>query len=688
MRIGFIRRYAGSMAVVFAIGMAASPAFGVDPAKLNGKQVAALWDQGCNAVVRGDFGQATDLLTKVRESNPAETKVKQITDWLGDYNELLGFQDENRIRDYERHVTRAKERFEADFLRLALWHMRKAYVVSKDQDAFVQEEWVQAIVKKARTDADELLEKQKWVLARNIYLELETVFSKDKELREAREKCNEHVRIEALYGPHIDWEEAVRGIEPKMVDSALWRVERNYVEEPDLKKIAEGAIQNLLLLAETKPLQKTFEQLKNPTDVGQFVGRLTGRLARVRGQRKLTSKDVREHFNRILEINNETVQLPQEVIINEFVEGALSSTDKFSSMIWPSEVDEFKKHTVGRFPGIGIQISRENGALRVVSPLEDTPAFRAGLQPDDVITTIDGKSAKDVTLQQAVNLITGPEGTEVTLGIRRESEGVDLEFTIARATINIQTIKGWKRNEETEKWDFMADPEMKVGYIRMTSFMENTVEEMRASLEKMDKDGLRGLILDLRFNPGGLLRAAVEAADLFLPGEKLIVSTKGRSTDEWKVSSKNRGSYPDLPLILLINDYSASASEIVAGAIQDHKRGLIIGERSFGKGSVQNLINIDDSNAFLKLTTALYYLPNGRCLHRMDDDVETWGVDPDVQEKLLPMETRKVIAMRRESDIIHGMGQKTNPAPNAKAEQDQADETRPTRTPTEEVQGR
>jgi carboxyl-terminal processing protease len=237
------------------------------------------------------------------------------------------------------------------------------------------------------------------------------------------------------------------------------------------------------------------------------------------------------------------------------------------------------------------------------------------------------------------------------LTIKRRGEGKTAEVPLTRATITIQTVKGYARKDG--HWDYLMDPDLRITYIRLTSFMERTTQELEQALQRIAEQKARGLIVDLRFNTGGLLRTAVEVADLFLPSGQVIVSTKGRNSPGWSQPANGSEADPGLDLIVLVNKYSASASEILAGAIQDNHRGLVVGQRSYGKGSVQNLIPVGDGSAYLKLTTALYYLPSGRCIDRQDHQA-LWGVDPDIPVSLIPEETQKVLELRRKSDVVSG----------------------------------
>ncbi len=377
-------------------------------------------------------------------------------------------------------------------------------------------------------------------------------------------------------------------------------------------------------------------------------------------------KEAEAYFQRLLEANRQTIGLPEWVVIKEAAEGGLGALDRFTSFIWPAEVEEFRKHTVGEFSGVGIQIGKDEGGLRVVSPLEGTPAYDEGIQPGDLIVKIDGKSAQGMSLNRAVMAITGPPGTQVVLTIHREGVKHEIDVPLTRARIKIHTVKGYKR-DEANKWDYMIDSELKIAYVRVASFMDNTVDELKQTLEELQKRDVRGVILDLRVNPGGLLRSAVEMAELFLPKDKLIVKTQGRRPDDTHRTESRAAATLHLPLIVMVNGASASASEIVAGAIKDHGLGLVLGERTYGKGSVQNLLPIADNTAFLKLTTALYLLPSDRSIDRSDDS-ETWGVEPHIMIKLAPKELGQIGLMRRKADIVKGKGQPASAPPHAESD--------------------
>ena len=310
-----------------------------------------------------------------------------------------------------------------------------------------------------------------------------------------------------------------------------------------------------------------------------------------------------------------------------------------------------------------------------MSPLEDTPAYRAGIIPNDQITHVNGDSLEGVTLSKAVQIITGPMGTEVTLRIYRESEKRSIDFVLSRALVKIQSVKGFQRDPDVpDKWDFNLDPEMGIGYVRVNSFQENSVDDLSVTLEELDGQGMRGLLLDLRFNPGGLMKSAVEMAQLFLEREDTIVSTRGLRDPAWQnAAPPHDGPYTKLPLIVLVNESSASASEIVSGALQDHRRAIILGERTFGKFSVQKLMQLNGSTAHLKLTTARYYLPSGKEFHHDEDD-EEWGVMPNLVHSSVLKERYKIQSMWRKRDILGAVESETDSDDESDKEPDSADD--------------
>ena len=311
-------------------------------------------------------------------------------------------------------------------------------------------------------------------------------------------------------------------------------------------------------------------------------------------------------------IRSDYVEEPEsKKLIYGAMKGMLSSLDPYSQFMDPETYNEMKVETEGEFGGIGIEITIKDDLLTIISPIDDTPAYEAGLKAGDKIVKIDGEITRDLMLMEAVKKLRGKPGTNVDITVLRESEKKLLDFTITRSIIKIESIK---------KAEFIEDG---IGYIRLVEFQEKTHKDLEENLRKLEENGMQGLILDLRNNPGGLLDSSVDVAEKFLEEGKDVVSTKGRVKNQNMVfKAKNRNKHLNYPMVVLINGGSASASEIVAGAIQDHKRGVIMGTKSFGKGSVQTVVPLSDGSA-IRLTTSKYFTPNGRSIHGE-------GITPDI----------------------------------------------------------
>jgi carboxyl-terminal processing protease len=325
-------------------------------------------------------------------------------------------------------------------------------------------------------------------------------------------------------------------------------------------------------------------------------------------------------------------------------------------MIWPYDVADFTKQTMGHFHGVGIQISKEDGEpLKVVTPLADSPGYKAGIKSGDLIVAVNGDGKRFVQTRQlsvdkCVRIITGPKDTKVILRVKRLGRLKPFDVEIVRKRIEIQTIKGWKVRPDGS-WDFMIDPDSRIGYVRLTQFTDTTVGDLHKALESLSDQGCKSLVLDMRYNPGGLLRAAVEVVDTFV-SKGQIVSTGGRQSQRRAHRARPTGKFLLGDVVCLVNEYSASASEIVSGALQELGRATVVGARSYGKGSVQNLISIRGHNAILKLTTAYYYVGDSeKLLHRRNGN-KNWGVMPEVKVPITPRQAKRWLDIRRRTDLL------------------------------------
>ncbi|MBU4201383.1 MAG: S41 family peptidase [Verrucomicrobia bacterium] len=313
--------------------------------------------------------------------------------------------------------------------------------------------------------------------------------------------------------------------------------------------------------------------------------------------------------------------------------GMLQSLDPHSQFMDPDMFKDMKNDTAGEFGGLGIVIGLRDGILTVIAPMEDTPAFRAGVLHSDKIVAIDGESTENMSLQDAVKRMRGEPGTKVKIKIIRPKPQAIKELELVRAIIKVDSVKGAVILEDH------------IGYIRITQFNEPTSDTLQKAINKLMGEGMTALVLDLRNNPGGLLSSAVDVSQQFVKSGSVIVSTKGRkgSGGQYQYVSKGKAHYLNFPMVVLVNGGSASASEITAGALQDHHRAIIVGEKTFGKGSVQSVLPLEDGSA-IRLTTAKYYTPSGRTIHEK-------GVEPDIVIPMLPEQWRKVQIKRSRDEV-------------------------------------
>ncbi len=345
-------------------------------------------------------------------------------------------------------------------------------------------------------------------------------------------------------------------------------------------------------------------------------------------------------------------EVDDQLLVRGAIEGMLWQLDPYSQYIGPEAYEDFQERTNGELHGVGIEIELIKGKLTVISPIDDTPAFHAGVLPGDVITEIDGKGTEHMAIPEAADRIKGRAGTDVTLTLRRAGTGAIDKVTITRQVISLPNVKGWSRRADGT-WDYIIDSENRIGYVRMASFAPTTVGQLDEAVKQLVEQDMRALVLDLRFNPGGLLTSAVDVVDRFL-ADGLIVETRGRWHRSERHMAKAEGTYAEMPLAVLVNDTTASAGEIVVGALRDHNRAIVIGERTLGKGSVQNLIELEEQNSAIKLTTAYYYLPSGELIHRTPAAEKSgkWGVEPLIEIELTDEETLAIIKSRRRSNIL------------------------------------
>ncbi|MEO6434839.1 MAG: S41 family peptidase [Tepidisphaeraceae bacterium] len=674
-----------------------APATVAPAASITAEQVAAIEQlklDAFHALKSGKFEQSNELLGKAALMSQDPT-VQQMAGWIKQFETQRQVFATERHKQYDKAVADVKKLIENHKESYALDAAARASLLADDKKAFRAEPWVETLVKQTIVMAEEYDKNEQWLKAMRLYADLSAIEPGNPQWKDKLKLATRRIRLLALYTPggiralqeseskereevdallnpttqpatakakkdddeqndafRIDWRETVKGIRDGMLIDALKNARSNYFRPVEYKDLLAGGIKGLRALATTKGLEQTFPGLGDPAKRDKFVALLDERM--LEAQQAGTGPGVVDGMiSRIRGDIDATIEIEEPVWLSEFADGAFAELDPFSSMIWPSDLEEFNKTTQGEFSGVGIQIQLdEDGGLKVVSPLEDSPAYKAGIKAGDVISRINGKNAKGITLNQAVKTITGPSGSTVTLTVRSPGGQVK-DYDIKRETIKVASVKGWL-HRPGGGWDYFVDAENKIAYLRMTNFTKSTSDELNKAADELRKSGAKGMILDLRYNPGGLLSAATEVTDKFLH-DGLIVKTEAERRDTPNQPTFAQAHADDdelaLPLVVLVNQYSASASEIVSGALKDQNRARVVGERTFGKGSVQMLFPLATRQAYLKLTTSHYYLPNGKCIHREENSTE-WGVDPDLTIEMTPEQMRAAIDARQELDVL------------------------------------
>ncbi|MEO0513500.1 MAG: S41 family peptidase [Planctomycetota bacterium] len=566
----------------------------------------------------------------------------------------------------------------------------------EDPAEILRHEEIAALIEQAETLAAESVEARNWLSAAEIYARLVLMYDDGVSYRDELERLARKQAIISLYAPEAFWElrnnhritremdelppfnprgeaftDKLKGISSMMILQAIHRSTREHIDT-DARGMTElflAGLEGVRSLAATPELGATFPLMRDESAIAGFVEILDEQRATVEGPAyRPTFPKLDNMLKRLVSAAERRLGLPPEAVLHEFGVGAIGNLDDFSDLIWPHDIERFERITRGRFAGVGISIRLDElSNIHVVTPLSGTPAQRAGIRAGDIIRKVDGDSTEGFDLDQAVDNITGPQGTSVVLTIEREveedggeTEIVTRDIEITRAEIDLPTVKGWELKSPAEDdWDWFIDEANGIGFVRLSGFSDKTSLRLDRAIRAMQDMGVRGLILDLRFNPGGLLDQAVEVSNRFVR-EGDIVSTvdAGRSVQQLETAVANKASLTTLPTVVLINENSASASEIVSGAVkhyadQGELTALVLGERSYGKGSVQNLYPIGrrGAEAMLKLTTQYYRLPNGRILHRRPG-ADAWGVEPNYHASLLPEQIGEMLKIRQNADVI------------------------------------
>ena len=661
-------------------------------------------DLVCQLIYGGRFSDAGEFIEQFTKS--PKGRLGQLAGVIEEYKQIDRRREQNRQAAYQEQLTELKKlQFSTDVndvndvndfydgndvndISKAFTVISKAYEFADENQKgnFLSGTFVKQVIEDALGKASEYEAKGKWLDSYLIcYTWLQTIYQNNQAYADYAEELLEKANIVASFQDSTceSSEDRYAGVKKKMFIRAVSILNFNYVNDISYREMALKALKRCRFLTEvmklsyseiqkssqpesSKKQRKLFISPPDSKKLASWASGLSKILDGVFYSSSGMSKDkFIDIFEKVLALNKTSLNLPETVLVSQFAEGALSSLDPYTVMIWPRSVQEFEKSMTNTFTGIGVEISKQKGLLTVVSLLLDAPAFNSGLiDAGDVIKAVDGLPTKDMTLHCAVQKITGPEGTNVVLTIQRPDTDKSEDVTITRGKVIIPTIRGWKRTAKGD-WLYMIDKNQSIGYIRMEGFSERTPYDFEEVLGRLESEGLRGLVLDLRRNPGGLLNAAAEIVDKFIK-DGLIVSTQPKIGFGSYLSAHKKGTHPNYPVVVLIDSLSASASEIVAGALADpkYKKAILVGERTHGKGSVQTITHRAGDGAQLKYTMAYYYLPSGQRVESKDamkkQGRKDWGVGPDIEVKLRVDEFRKMYEVRRDNDVLVKTGHTDN----------------------------
>ncbi len=567
-----------------------------------------------------------------------------------------------------------------------------------DDDTFFRDPDIKRVISVSDKVAASAESGGDWMIASELYYRLNAIYDPNGDYKDDVDRMTDRLTMIRMYAPERLWEirnqrrldegldalpsynafgddfhEKLAGINSITVRTAIQRAADQHVGR-QTRKHPQGVTMNDLILsgldavqtmATTTDLSVVFPDLKNARKRQAFLDVIESEREKIADkQHPASGYDLRRVLDSVLASGRDDAGIMEEALLHEFGNGAMSALDDYTAIIWPDELARFRRSTQGEFIGIGVQIQLDEFQnIKIVTPLEGTPAQRAGIRSDDVIKKIDGTTAVGLGLDQAVEIITGPPNTQVSITVERKGEDgepVEKQFTIVRQKIDLPTVKGWaKTGPGDTDWNYFIDREAGIGYLRLTGFTDGSTREFDRAVSAMKDQGLSALILDLRYNPGGLLDQAVQLASRFVPSGMIVktVDASGitQSLDEARIVPPSV-SVSDIPVVVLVNEGSASASEILSGSIQAaaHKgklQALVLGNRSFGKGSVQNVYLLPGASAAMKVTTNYYHIDSPRMIHKVPGATE-WGIDPDLKVDMLPSQQADALLLRRDADVL------------------------------------
>jgi carboxyl-terminal processing protease len=645
----------------------------------------------------GDRG-ALDAFLSELPREPDNENLRRLHEAVVQYNENLRAARVSREANRTEALERMRQKLRAGEVGAALTAAVEVQTISEDPREVLREPDVAEVVARAEAELPTARRDGDWLYAYELLFRLNVLFEHTGGFEKDLAAVNRRLSLLSYYAPRRLHElrqlqarrdgteelgdfnpalvdppaQRLDGITSRMVRGALESAAIGHIEGNGWRPLLLGGIEGVRLLLTTPDLAESLPGLRNRAAIDDLLETLDEQHRLVERSRDgdLGFRLCGQLLAALVDKAEAAAALPPEVVLREFGDGATAELDDFSEVIWPDKYHRFQQSTHGSFVGVGILIRHDDRReIFVVSPLEGTPAYYAGIKPNDRIAQVDGVATAGWSLNDAVDRITGEKGTPVTLGIRREGAADLVQVKIVRDVIKIRSVKGWWKTGLDAMgepvWDWYIDAATRIAYVRLTAFNEDTYEDLKAAWRQITADGEPGgLILDLRFNPGGLLTSAVDVANLFLRGGVIVSGETKDGETAWpdRLAEPSKALIADsgVSTIVLINEGSASASEIVAGCLQAHGAAVALGMRTFGKGSVQTVHQIA-RKALLKLTTQYYRLPpgaeevaagrKGRLVHRRPGATE-WGVEPDIVVTATPQEIKAAFELRQAADIL------------------------------------
>jgi carboxyl-terminal processing protease len=652
---------------------------------------SAFVDQACKLICEGKFDAVDGLATQVSSghSNQLGTSAREMVSIAGQYEQIA---EKRRVAQKAAYVealadlkkleepNEATAATDANSITTALSAIAKAteFADATQKGQLLSDSYVKGTFQTAIDNAATLEVEGKWLEAyTSCYGWLVAIDPNNQGYSDHAQQLLDKASLAMAFedSPCETSEERFQGIREEMFIRAVNWLNSHYVSIPNYNEMAVKALDQCKLLAEVVGVSSRFNAGSDPNspnvmtiawepkNLAAWSSAIDGLLDEVKSDSNTMGRsDLLRLFERTQELNEATVDLPRTILISQFAEAALSALDPYTVLVWPKQMQDFEQMMTNEFMGIGIEISKQKGRLTVSSLLIDTPAFHSTLDAGDVIEKVNGISTKDMTLFCAAKKIKGPAGTKVRLTVRRPSddEGVEdkiFDVTIVRDKILVPSVRGWQRDHDG-KWLYMLDEKNKIGYVRLTSFSTDTALGLERALRELESQGLRGFIMDLRGNTGGLLDSAVAVADKFIEDGWIVKRQPRAGQMAIFEYAHRRGTHPNFPMVILINGNSASASEIVAGALADevYKRAILVGTRTHGKGSVQGITDYVGKGAQLKYTQAYYHLPSGQRVESRDAmeklGRKDWGIGPNIEVDLRSDELKKLAEVQRQNDVL------------------------------------